>query len=283
MAKGQTGRLGSLGRAVLIALGLCGVGVTPTTVDAGVVAVYEDWRSGTVRPDRWTVREGSAQDMKAEVHGRKLRMRYRAEGLTFSDRGFTVANHILTFANPVRIDRLEADLKVTRAEVTGCAANPGLTRLRPVAIGFNTFNDGTSTAGLTGDHIVRLHVNREADSLDPPNVLTVQAFVGRCLDPTCSNANSTLFNLAVGTVTVGTPFTLRLTWDRPLARFVVAVDNGPEAVLTYDPALDTADAHVPFADLRMQPVVASCTAAPAAADAEIEVYAVRTNADVVIE
>jgi hypothetical protein len=210
-------------------------------------------------------------------------MRYREEGVIFSDRGFNAANHILTFANPVRIDRLEADLKVTRANLTGCAANPGFTRLRPAAIGFNTFNDGTSTTGLIGDHIVRLHVNREADSLDPPGVLTVQAFVLRCIDATCSNANSTLFNLAVGTVTVGAPFTLRLTWDRPLARFLVAVGDGPEAVLAYDPGLDTADAHVPFADLRMQPVVANCTAAPAAADAEIEVYAVRTNADAVIE
>jgi len=280
MMKGQIGRLGG---ALVIALGLCGVAVTRTTVDAAAVAVYEDWRSGTVRPDRWTVREGSAQDMRAEVHGRKLRMRYREEGATFADRGFNAANHILTFANPVRIDRLEADLKVTRADIIGCAANPGFTRLRPAAIGFNTFNDGTSTAGLTGDHIVRVHVNREADSLDPPGVLTVQAFVGRCIDATCSNAISTLFNLAVGTVTVGTPFTLRLTWDRPLARFVVAVDDGPEARLEYDPALDTGDAHVPFADLRMQPVVANCTAGPAAADAEIEVYAVRTNADVVIE
>jgi hypothetical protein len=279
----MTTTLRLLGSSMLIALGVCAVAATPSTADPASVAVYEDWRSGTIRPDRWIVREGVAQDMKAEVRGQKLRMRYRQEGAMSSDHGLNVANHILTFANPVTIDRLEADVKVTRAEVAGCEANPGATRLRPVSISFNTFNDGTSAGGLTGDRIVRILVNREADSTDPPGVLTVQAFVFPCANVTCTEAVSNLFDLAVGTATVGKPFTLRIVWDRPLARFLVSVDDGRDAILTYDGSEDRGDAHVPFADLRMQTVVANCTAAPTSADAEIEVHAVRTNASVVIE
>lgn len=272
-----------LGSSILIALGVCAIPATPSSADPASVAVYEDWRSGTIRPDRWTVREGVAQDMKAEVRGHTLRMRYRQEGATSSDRGLNAANHILTFANPVTLDRLEADVKVTRADVAGCAANPGATRLRPASISFNTFNDGMSGVGMIGDHIVRILVNREADSTDSPDVLTVQAFVLRCTNAACTDAISNLFNLGVGTVTVGKRFTLRIVWDRPFAQFRVGVDDGPDAVLAYNPSLDTGNAHVPFADLRMQTVVANCTAAPTSADAEIGVHAVRTNASVVIE
>jgi hypothetical protein len=272
-----------LGSSILIALGMSAVAAAPSSAEPASIAVYEDWRSGTIRPDRWTVREGVAQDMNADVRGHTLRMRYRHEAATSSDRGLNAANHILTFANPVTIDRLEADVKVTRANVAGCAANPGATRLRPASISFNTFNDGTSIAGMTGDHIVRLLVNREADSTDPPEVLTVQAFVGRCINAACTDAISNLFNLAVGTVTVGNRFTLRIAWDRSFAQFRVGVDNGSDAVLAYNPSLDTGNARGPFADLRMQTVVANCTAAPASADAETEIHSVRTNASVVIE
>lgn len=266
--------------AIFIAVFLSGVAAAQ---GSDPLAVYEDWRSGSIRPDRWVMREAVAQDMRAEVRGHTLRMRYRQQGTTVSDQGFIGANHLLTFANPAGIDRLEADLKVVRAEVEGCAANPGFTRVRPAAIAFNSFNDGTSNIGLIGDHIVRVLVNREADSPDPPDVLTVEAFVFRCFDAACNDGRSTLFNRAVARVGVGNRFTLRLAWDRPLARFVVGVDDGPDAVLAYDPALDTGNAHVPFADVRMQTVVANCTAAPTSADAEIEVHAIRSNASVVID
>jgi hypothetical protein len=84
-------------------------------------------------------------------------------------------------------------------------------------------------------------------------------------------------------VTIGRRFTLRIAWDRPFAQFRVGVNGGPDAVLAYNPSLDMGNAHVPFADVRMQTVVANCTAAPTSADAETEIHSVRTNASVVIE
>jgi hypothetical protein len=165
--------------------------------------------------------------------------------------------------------------------VNGCAANPGLTVVRPAILAVSAFNDGTP-GGQTGDHYIQVQVNSPADSLDPASFLTVQANIVRCLNPTCSIGSSPVFNLGVATVPVAERFTLRAIWDRPNNRFLVGVNDNPDVILAYDPALDTANARVPFASVRAAMLTANCTAGPAVADAEIAIQEVRTNLSAII-
>ncbi|MEK7216512.1 MAG: hypothetical protein AAB289_13040, partial [Chloroflexota bacterium] len=239
------------------------------------LAIYEDWRSAkTIRSDRWAGRDDPAQEVERDVRGHKLLMRHRRQGVTTAgNAGFVGAFNVMSLSNPAAIDQMEVEFKIRQAVVVGCAAN-AFTRLRPAAISLNTFNDGSSP-GLTGDHFIRVLVNREAVTGDPEGVLTVQAAVFRCIDAVCSNAISNVFNMAVGTVMVGENFTLRAVWDEPNNRFLVGIDDQPDVVLAYNPLLNQRPARVPFADVRMQSVVANCSAAPALNDAEITVGEVR--------
>lgn len=251
-------------------------------------AIYEDWRSAkTIRSDRWAGRDDPAQEVERDIRGHKLLMRHRRQGVTTAgNAGFVGAFNVMSLSNPAAIDQMEVEFKVRQAAVVGCAANPGATRLRPAQIALNTFNDGTilppAPGNLTGDHLIVVQVNREAFTADPEGVLTVQAFVFRCLNAACSNAISGLFNLAVGTVMVGENFTLRAVWDAPNNRFLVGVDDQADVVLAYNPALNQGPARGPFAHVRMQSVVANCSAAPALNDAEITASKVRTNLGAVI-
>lgn len=168
----------------------------------------------------------------------------------------------------------------------GCASNPTApgTRVRPAMVDVTAFNDGSSTTAgnALGDHFVRVMVNREATSADPWNELRVQAFLFRCVDAACSNALSSVFDLDVGRVFVGIPFTLRAEWDREGHRFVAGVSGYPDVVLPYAPALEVSPPRIPFASVREQNVNAICSTHATVADSTVIVSEVRTNPEAVI-
>jgi len=279
----MTGTLKQLGRTGLLLTGFLLVAPAPGGASHESFVVYEDWTtSETLRSDRWTVQEGGpAQDGALEIKGHQLVMRQRREGTTTSNAGSTGAVQGILARNPSAIDQMEADFKVRNMTVSGCAVNPGLTMVRPALLSFSAFNDG-SPGGQTGDHSIGVQVNGPADSVDPSGVMTVQGYVVRCSNPTCSIGSSSIFNLAVATVLVSEPFTLRAIWDRPNNRFLVGVNSNPDVVLAYDPALDSANARVPVASVRAAMLAANCTAGPAVADAEIAIQEVRTNLSAII-
>ncbi len=106
-------------------------------------------------------------------------------------------------------------------------------------------------------------------------MLTVQEFLFRCVDAVCSNAFSTVFNLNMGTIMVGDPFSLRISWDKPGNRFLVGFNESPDVTLTYNPSLDQKAPGGAFADFHIQLVDATCEAGPTVTDAETivrEVY-----------
>lgn len=269
--------------AGLCVVGILGLWVVPARASHEAFGVFEDWRSSrTIRSDRWTAREdGQAQEVALGIKGHRLVMRQRREGATTSDTGFFSGIQTLFARNPSAIDQMEVDFRVRKMAVSGCAANPGQTLVRPALLALSAFNDGTPD-GQTGDHYIQVQVNGPADSLDPAGVLTVQANIVRCLDPTCSIGSSTVFNLGVATVPVAERFTLRAIWDRPNNRFLVGVNDNADVELAYKLALDTANARVPFASVRAAMLTANCTAGPAVADAEIAIKEVRTNFSAII-
>ena len=212
--------------AGLCVVGILGLWVVPARASHEAFAVYEDWRTArTIRSDRWIAFEGgNAQEVRLEIRGHHLLMRHRREGLTTSNVNFVGVVQGLQARNPAAIDQIEADFHVRNMAVSGCAANPGQTLVRPALLALSAFNDGTPD-GQTGDHYIQVQVNGEPDLSDPPGVLTVQANIVRCLNPTCSLGTSPVFNLAVAMIPVQEPFTLRAIWDRPNHRFLVGVND----------------------------------------------------------
>lgn len=272
-------------RAWIAGLLLTGaIAVWPIAVQAGheLFAVYEDWRSApTIRPDRWGGSIDSAQEVERRIVDRRLVMRYRKAGLTFSNDGVVNAFHRLTAANPLAIDQLEADVKVQRIEVWGCAANPEATLVVPVALTLTKFNDGTAggPGNGTGDHLARIRVLRDARSTDPEGVLAVEGFLFRCGDPVCAGG-AFVFNERVGTVAVGERFTVRLIWNAAASEFTYGV-GGVNLTVSFSD-LNKRPAFGPLADLRMQARLPNCTSDPTQTDASIKAREIRTNASAVI-
>ena len=246
--------------------------------------IYEDWSSPNIRSDRWLVRTDRAHEARREVLGHHALMRYRLEGLTTLNSGLVGAMQAFRVSNPLAINKIEVNFQVKDYDVIGCELNPNMTRIRPAAISLSKFNDGSSKGpnDLTGDHFVRVMANREAFTIDPVGMLTVQAFLFRCIDNVCSNAYSTVYNLNVGKVMVAEPFSLRISWDERNHRFLVGYNNSPDVILEYDPLLYKKDPGGPFADFHIQLVNASCVEGPTVTDAEIKVREVYTNVSAII-
>jgi|MudIll2142460700_1097286.scaffolds.fasta_scaffold136411_1 hypothetical protein len=246
--------------------------------------VYEDWKNPEISADRWrTGRNDDSLEVTREIHGNRLEMKYRVIGSSTSNTGALSAQNRLFTKNPSAITQIETDFKVISLFTGRCQANLNSTRVRPAAIDLNKFNDGTTTGGtdMTGDHFVRVLVNREADSSNPEDVLTASAFLFRCLDPVCGNASSKVFILDMGKVSVGDKFTLRIIWDNLKNRFIVGL-NDDDFILSYDPNLNKGTAKSPFATIRMTMVAGNCTAEPIETEATTEVREVRTNRSAVI-
>jgi hypothetical protein len=253
--------------------------------------IYEDWRSPYIRSDRWIVRTDRAHEARREVvgyhlfpYGHHLLMRYRLGGQTSSNSGLVGAMQAFRVSNPSAINKIKVKFEVKDSDVIGCEANSLATRIRPAAISLDTFNDGSSTgpSDLTGEHFVRVMVNREAFTTDPRGMLTVAAFLFRCIDAVCSNAYSTVFNLDFGKVWVGIPFSLRVSWDESNHRFLVGYNHSPDVILAYNPSLNAKPPVGPIADFHIQLVNANCEAGPTVTDAETEVREVYTNVSAII-
>ena len=246
--------------------------------------VYDDWSQPTIRSDRWRgVEDFGGQEVKREVQGDTLQMRFRLEGGTVSDTGAFFADNFLLVTNPLAVDQLAAEFQVKALTVTGCPANPTASRARAARLPITRFNDGTST-GLgdrTGDHFGLIVARRDSDATEAPGILLVSGSVLRCTDSGCTDTSDVAFIVLPQTVQVGEPFTLRLIWDQPMRRFLLGVGTDPDVPLNYA-ASDAAPAVLPFAGVQIAHTAANCRAGPPVVDAETEVGVVHTNVSAII-
>jgi hypothetical protein len=247
--------------------------------------VFEDWRTPTLRSDRWVGVTGNGLDARREIAGNHLATRFRLEAPTTSgDAGFTGSMQRLHSKTAALTTRIAADFQIMSYEAVGCASNAMGTRVRPAIVDVTGFNDGSSwrPGDATGDHFLRVIVNREATSVDPWNELTVQAFLFRCVDAACSNAISWTYDLDMARVFVGMPFTLRAEWQPAEHRFVAGVDGFPDVVLPYPAGADVSPARAPFASVRSQSVNANCSTHATVTDSTVNVFEVRTNPEAAV-
>jgi len=256
--------------------------------------VYEDWSGKLIRPARWSGRNDMGLEVKREIikikaprihHPERgeLVMRYRVVGSKASNTGFTGGANRLNARNAAQVNQLETNFKIKHYTLTGCTENAGTIRNFPAVLTLTKFNDGSSVGpgDSTGDHLARIIVGRDLTSLDPVGVFRVSAFLFRCVDAQCTNAISNI-KLDMGTVEAGEWFTLRAVWDEPNNCFLVGLNNEPDLVLPYNPALNAREAVMPGADIRMQMVAGNCMDGSTETDAETLVGKVRTNQSAVI-
>ncbi len=266
------------------------LGARPDAARAEPVAIYEDWSTAaTLRADRWTASSDLGLETEREVHGDTLHMRFRRAGGTGSNSDASFFSNRLNLLNPLSVTHLEVELKVKDVSVTGCPANvtPSITR---AAIDLNRINDlapGTPLppGDITGDHIARVEVRRLSDSTDPAGVLTVRALLFRCNNAACTSSTVVGTPLVLGEVTTHERVNIRLSWDAAGNTFHAGLNQSPDVLVPYPPAVNARPANSPFATLRVQQLPANCTVAsggPTVGDAEIEVRRVWTNASAVV-
>jgi hypothetical protein len=251
-------------------------------------AVYESWAGrATIRADRWFGGSDAGLERRREVQDDKLILRLRRTGGTASDAGATgFFSNRLNFARPLTVDAVEAEFRVRRLELSGCAANSTPSLTRAAAIDLNRINDQDPAAprvpgSVAGDHLGRVEAFRASNSTARDDVLTVRGVVFRCNDAGCTS--STVVTQAVlGEVTRGTPFRLRLVWDRTAHRFLAGLNHDADVPLVYDADLHRRDPNAPSATIRVQHLPANCTAGATVTDAETEVREVLTNASAVV-
>jgi hypothetical protein len=156
------------------------------------------------------------------------------------------------FLNPSSIKSISTDVVVRDIEERDCAGNPEFGAAAHIDATF--FNTGTGDPNDdVGGHIA---VGRA--SSDPPGQTTVYGQI--------SQGNNYFFYFFLGTVTMGTPVNMSLTWDQPNHQFLVSWTNRvthvkTEATMPYNFS-DTAPATDPGKLLTVNTFPANCTAEP---------------------
>jgi len=272
----------------LLALALCGLALIG---QGGAQAVepytlYEDWhRADHMRGDRWSGAIDSMPEFRRAVHGHKLSMHLRSEGVTASNVGTLLQHNRASLNGPTLVTQLLVEAEVHRIEVIGCAANPAPSIIRAVALTLNRFSDGPVPAApgsLVGDYLARLQVVRASNSVDPQGILRVQGRLFHCLDAGCLATTTVAAVDFPDAITLGQRVRLQLLWDAPNNQFLVALDHGALQPLPYPAAANGRPTVVPLADVRQSGVTANCTAIATVVDAEAEIGRVFTNAAAVV-
>ncbi len=267
---------------------LAALSATRTHASHEAFAVYETWTGGAaIRGDRWLGSSDAGLERRREIQDDKLILRLRRTGGTASDVGATgFFGNRLNFARPLTVDAVEAEFRVRSLELTGCSANATPSLTRAAAVDMNRINDQDPTAprmpgSVAGDHLGRVEAFRASNSTARDDVLTVRGLVFRCNDAGCTSS-SVVAQAILGEVKRGTPFRLRLVWDRAGHQFLAGLNHEADVALPYDADIHRRDPNAPSATIRVQHLPANCTAGATVADVETEVREVLTNASAVI-
>jgi hypothetical protein len=239
--------------------------------------VYEDWEDPEIRSDRWgRGQNDNSLEVKREIHWKRLEMKYRVMGSS------NIYQNRLYTKDPSTITQIEADFKVVSLSVENCQNNQ-FTKAVPALIDLAMFNDGSSlvTGNATGDYFARVLVRREATSIDPDGMLTADAYLYRCEDPSCAGLSTILYKKDMGRVFVGKKFTLRIMWDKLQDKLFVGL-NHKHVPLSYNSALNRGPAKSPFSSIRIRMELGACQSAPIEAEATTQVHEIRTNISAVI-
>jgi hypothetical protein len=227
--------------------------------------LYDSFKGKSIDPDKWEP-DGSTNtprysfDLVREVSGNSLRMLNRIyEGASTTVR--------VRFPDPNLVTGIAIKGKVKDVELIGCGDSDDRTRIRALRVSgffFNTIQPGgVGPFNAYGDVLASIHVERRADSEDPPGVFRVLAYLFLCGDPWC-DSGSFLPGLPIdlGEYKVGADIKLFMQWVDMYNYFIFQRDNEPEETYTYDPVLNQGEPGSPAKRLGISPRVQYCAGDP---------------------
>jgi hypothetical protein len=217
---------------------------------------YDNFHDRLLSPDRWALSDacgsdnGREMECVREIANGKLHLAHRQFGLRDSDQGTQFGIAQLNFANPWLIKSVSTDVVVQDIEEAGCPANTGYGGAAGIDATF--FNTGT---GDPNDDVAG-HLALGRGVSDPPGQLTVFSQI--------SHGGDFFGYVWLGTVDMGTPVTMTLTWDQPNHQFRVSLINHTthvktQASMPYDLG-DRTPATNPARTLLVGTLPANCTA-----------------------
>lgn len=187
------------------------------------LTLYDNFEHKFIDPSRWAyafcyASDGGELECVREVRDEKLHLAHREFGLTSSNTGQQNGGAGVGFANSETIKTMKTDLLVRSVLEVPCATNP--TFGTSAGIWGTFFNAGS---GNPNDDVgAQFGVTRFSWTPAGQLIVRGQTFQG--------NVYSDFFT--IGTVTIGTPITISLSWDQPNHQFVISFTNKVTKVTT---------------------------------------------------
>jgi len=222
---------------------------------AQTLTLYDNFDHKFINPSRWAYafcspEDGLELECVREVRDERLHLTHRAFGLTYTNTGQNNGGAGVGFANSERIKTVKTDLVVRSVLEVPCAANSSFGT--SAGIWGTFFNDGSGDPN--NDAGAQLGVTRF--TWMPAGELLVR---GQTFH---AGVYSDFFT--IGTVTIGTPITITLSWDQPNHQFVVSFTNKETNVTTAGTMpyafSDTSPVAGPAKNLEVNGWAANCTA-----------------------
>ena len=217
---------------------------------------YDDFDGKFINPSKWAYGfcySSAVPDLECvrEIRDEKLHLAHRTFALTNSNTDQQNGGAGVGFANPETIKTIKTDLLVRSVLEVPCAANA--TFGSSADIEGNFFNAGSGDP--SDDAGAQFGVTRFTWMPAGQLIVRGQTFH--------AGVYSDFFT--IGTVSVGTPITLTLSWDQPNHQFVISFTNKVTHVTTTGTMPYTFSDTTPAAggkDLSVNGWAANCTANP---------------------
>jgi len=230
----------------------------PQGSNAPASILYDNFNEKFLDPEKWSpisgCHAGNGHELECvrTIQNGQLLMAHRTFGDRSSNNGFQIGFVSVRFATIAAIKSITADLVVHDVEEIPCAANQGIGGSAEITGTF--FNAGS---GRTSDDVTAYFSFGRVAS-DPAGRLTG---VGQI-----AQGNNFFGFFLLGTVPMGTPLTMTLTWDQPNHQFIVTwidhrTDTTTRVPMPYSVSDTTAPAN-PSKFLSAGTFPANCTANP---------------------
>lgn len=213
---------------------------------------YDSFKAAGINADRWLELDSARSVSAGALHLGKTTL-----GGVAADTGYAFDAQTLSFADPLAVTAMAADVVVDVAGATACTANPavGSAKLR---IGGGFFNTATPTPGsAVGDVVAQIVVGRASNSADGAGELRVTGSVLKCLSADCANQKAIGAPVDLGLLSTGSKTRLSVQLDRGIKAFVFQRDAGSPVLVAYTDS-DSAEAGLPAKTFSVRNVAPHC-------------------------
>lgn len=235
--------------------------------------VYDAFSSPTIDASRW-----SGAERVRMIDTGTLVLSLREYGQPNGNTGRIGHNWGEDLTRPSAIGALRATFTATAASVTDCAANTQSSRLRARLIG-TFFNTGRPVPGsYVGDLMAQIYLFRDSSSTDAADTLRVEAATFVCTSSDCMSVTPVGTTQSLGTVTLNTPVTLQMHWDKANRSIVFTRGGQAPVAVPYGTLTDTIQPARPLQAVALRADLENCALNQVVGNMTVRVDNVATGA-----